>query len=58
MAEYDKGILAIINFDWSLMKIQLSQRDNSHPAIQSFDSPFIHENISNRWYWLYWVSFY
>ena len=42
MAEYDKGILwKKFNFDWKLDEDPIiSKRDNSHPTIQSFDSPF------------------
>ena len=42
MAEYDKGILwNSFNFDWKLDEDPIiSKRDNSHPSIQSFDSPF------------------
>ena len=42
MAEYDKGILwNSFNFDWMLDEDPIiSKRDNSHPTIQSFDSPF------------------
>lgn len=39
--EQDKGVLwNSINFDWSVAKPLLSERDMKHPALSNFKSPF------------------
>lgn len=41
-AEHDKGILwNSIGFEWPVKKPIISNRDNNHPEMNKFDSPFI-----------------
>lgn len=44
--ENDKGILwSSFGFDWPVLNPVISKRDQKHPALSEFDSPFLYEEL-------------